>query len=544
MVNNWLSAIQKAFPALKKENINKTNLKFNIIENIDDTDITIEAAAENGICFSWVDNASHYLLSVMEAEGCTQYEIQDKLEVVFDNLFDNSSSELYAARNVIIDDMYGLEVLGGNESSDNKYDIFYGLYLSDGKDGYVITGFGDDEVEFVFEKLTGATRLFNRKEEPALINKGKSQDKEITALRKLAAKLMVDYDISWQILNCTFAVIDGRLDMNEPSSFLMLSKNGIEEMDFSEIYKEDKSFINEINELLSSISSYDISGFTVTLFKDGRYGITYYPVEEDEFDEEHEHIHDESCQHEHYYDEDNDYFPEHGNEKEYALNYMNNLHSEILSPVEKWDNGMVLIQNTENFTMVYPYYNTAENPFIEVNIIEDTDINDESCIEELGSQYGKYYPAMYDYFGEKVDELNLFSVLFYFKNNGENKVEASSLAYKEFVFDVFCAVEDGDESAEAVNLIAAADAFEKEFTAKPLMYITFDISSDNDTLSLCSKITGLSANGEEVLDNCNDIIKNILNNLQIVFDNTKYSTNSKTGRFTIFPNGKIGVQFI
>ena len=545
MVNNWLSAIQKAFPALKKENINKANLKFNIIENIDDTDITIEAAAENGICFSWVDNASHYLLSVMEAEGCTPYEIQDKLEVVFDNLFDNSSSELYAARNVIIDDMYGLEVLGGNESSDNKYDIFYGLYLSDGKDGYVITGFGDDEVEFVFEKLTGASRLFNRKEEPALINKGKSQDKEITALRKLAAKLMVDYDISWQILNCTFAVIDGRLDMNEPSSFLMLSKNGIEEMDFSEIYKEDKSFINEINELLSSISSYDISGFTVTLFKDGRYGITYYPVEEDEFDEEHEHIHDESCQHGHYYDdEDNDYFPEHGNEKEYALNYMNNLHSEILSPVKKWDNGMVLIQNTENFTMVYPYYNTAENPFIEVNIIEDTDINDESCIEELGSQYGKYYPAMYDYFGEKVDELNLFSVLFYFKNNGENKVDASYLAYKEFVFDVFCAVEDGDESAEAVNLIAAADAFEKEFTAKPLMYITFDISSDNDTLSLCSKITGLSANGEEVLDNCNDIIKNILNNLQIVFDNTKYSTNSKTGRFTIFPNGKIGVQFI
>ena len=76
------------------------------------------------------------------------------------------------------------------------------------------------------------------------------------------------------------------------------------------------------------------------------------------------------------------------------------------------------------------------------------------------------------------------------------------------------------------------------------MYITFDISSDNDTLSLCSKITGLSVNGEEVLDNCNDIIKNILNNLQIVFDNTKYSTNSKTGRFTIFPNGKIGVQFI
>ena len=225
---------------------------------------------------------------------------------------------------------------------------------------------------------------------------------------------------------------------------------------------------------------------------------------------------------------------------------MNNLHSEILSPVEKWDNGMVLIQNTENFTMVYPYYNTAGSPFIEVNIIEDTleDINDESCIEELGSQYGKYYPAMYDYFGEKVDELNLFSVLFYFKNNGENKVDASSLAYKEFVFDVFCAVEDGDESAEAVNLIAAADAFEKEFTAKPLMYITFDISSDNDTLSLCSKITGLSVNGEEVLDNCNDIIKNILNNLQIVFDNTKYSTNSKTGRFTIFPNGKIGVQFI
>ena len=191
MINNWLSVIQKAFPALKKENINKTNLKFNLIENIDDTEITIEAAAENGICFSWVDNECHYMLSVTEAEGCTQNEIQDKLEIVFDRLFDNSSSELYAARNVIIDDMYGLEVLGGNEISDNKYDIFYGLYLSDGKEGYVITGFGDDEVEFVFEKLTGASRLFNRKDMPALINKGKSQDKEITALRKLASKLMI-----------------------------------------------------------------------------------------------------------------------------------------------------------------------------------------------------------------------------------------------------------------------------------------------------------------------------------------------------------------
>lgn len=546
MINNWLSATQKAFPALKKENINKTSLKFSLIENIDDTDITIEAVAENGICFSWVDNANHYLLSVMEAEGCTQYEIQDKLEVVFDSLFDNTSSELYAARNVIIDDMYGLEVLGGNEISDNKYDIFYGLYLTDGKEGYVITGYGDDEVDFVFEKLTGASRLFYRKDEPALVNKGKSQDNEIAALRKLSAKLMIDYEISWQILNCTFAVKDGRLNTKEDVSFLMLSENGVEEMDFSEIYKEDKSFTNEINKLLASISAYDIAGFTVTLFKDGRYGITYYPVEEDEFDEEHEHIHDESCQHEHYYDdEDNDYFPEQGNEKEYALNYMNKLHSDILSPVEKWDNGMVLIQNTENFTMVYPYYNTADKPFVEVNIIEDSleDISDESYIEELGTQYGKYYPAMYDYFGEKVDELNLFSVLFYFKNNGDSQVDASSLAYEEFVFDIFCAVEDGDESVEAVSLIAAADAFEHEFTVKPLMYITFDVSSD-DNISLCSKVTGLSSNGKEVLECGNDTVQNILNNIQVVFNNDKYVTDNKKARFTVFPNGKIGVEFI
>lgn len=546
MINNWLSAIQKAFPALKKENINKTSLKFSLIENIDDTDITIEAVAENGICFSWVDNANHYLLSVMEAEGCTQYEIQDKLEVVFDSLFDNTSSELYAARNVIIDDMYGLEVLGGNEISDNKYDIFYGLYLTDGKEGYVITGYGDDEVDFVFEKLTGASRLFYRKDEPALVNKGKSQDNEIAALRKLSAKLMIDYEISWQILNCTFAVKDGRLNTKEDVSFLMLSENGVEEMDFSEIYKEDKSFTNEINKLLASISAYDIAGFTVTLFKDGRYGITYYPVEEDEFDEEHEHIHDESCQHEHYYDdEDNDYFPEQGNEKEYALNYMNKLHSDILSPVEKWDNGMVLIQNTENFTMVYPYYNTADKPFVEVNIIEDSleDISDESYIEELGTQYGKYYPAMYDYFGEKVDELNLFSVLFYFKNNGDSQVDASSLAYEEFVFDIFCAVEDGDENVEAVSLIAAADAFEHEFTVKPLMYITFDVSSD-DNISLCSKVTGLSSNGKEVLECGNDTVQNILNNIQVVFNNDKYVTDNKKARFTVFPNGKIGVEFI
>ncbi len=57
-------------------------------------------------------------------------------------------------------------------------------------------------------------------------------------------------------------------------------------------------------------------------------------------------------------------------------------------------------------------------------------------------------------------------------------------------------------------------------------------------------MTGLSVNGEEVLDNYNDTVKNILSSLQVVFDNTKYSNYNKTGRFTIFPNGKIGVQFI
>ena len=133
---------------------------------------------------------------------------------------------------------------------------------------------------------------------------------------------------------------------------------------------------------------------------------------------------------------------------------------------------------------------------------------------------------------------------FYFKNNGKNQTDSSSLAYKEFVFDIFCAVEDGDESAEAVSLIAAADAFEQEFAHKPLMYITFDVSNNDDVLSLCGKVTGLSVNGEEVLDNCNDTVKNILSSLQVVFDNRKYSNCSKTGRFTVFPNGKIGVQFI
>ena len=313
-------------------------------------------------------------MAVIGAEPCSKDEIQDKLEIVFDKMFGDTSSELYAARHVIIDDMYGLEVLGGNDTDDAKYDIFYGLYLTDGKESYVITGFGDDEVEFVFEKLTGASRLFNRKSEPALISKGKSNDKEIKAVRKLASKLYIDFEMDWQILNCTFSVHDGRLDTGRETSFLMLSEKGVEEMDFVEIYNEDKTFNEEISDLLSTIHAYDISGFTVTLFKDGRYGITYYPVEEDEFNEEddHDHNHDH-CHHEHYYDdEENDYFPEHGSEKEYALNYMNKLHADILSPVEKWDNGMVIIQNTENFTMVYPYYNTGSNPFIEVNIIEET----------------------------------------------------------------------------------------------------------------------------------------------------------------------------
>ncbi len=545
MKHNWLSTIQKVFPSLKKENINKYDLNFNIIENIDDTIIDIEAVAEHGICFSWKDDINNYLISVMEVDACTQYDIQDKLEEVFDKLFGDTSSELYAARNVIIDDMYGLEVLGGNESDNNKYDIFYGLYLSDGRDGYVIIGFGDDEVESVFEKLTGASRLFNRKNKQALYNNVSIEDKEILSLRKLASKLMIDYNINWQILNCTFSIHDGKLDKTQETSFLILTENGIKEIDFSEIYNENKSFDNEIAELLSSISSYDISGFTVTIFKDGRYSITYYPIEEDEFEEE-SHIHSEDCNHEHYYnDEDNDYFPTQDNAKEYALNYMNKLHADILSPVDKWDNGMVLIQNTENFTMVYPYYNIADKAFIEVNIIEDIsdEINNENCIEELGTQYGKYYPAMYDYFGEKVDELNLFSVLFYFKNDGLNNVDMSSLSYKEFVFDIFCAVEDGDESIKAINLIEVSDAFENLFIDKPLMYITFEVSY-NDEISLIGNVSALSINGEEELADYNNIANEILYKIQVLFDDTKFSDDNKAGKITIFPNGKIGIKFI
>lgn len=546
-MHKWLETIQKAFPELKQENVDKTVLKFDIIENIDDTMIKKEAASDNGLCFSWKDEENSYIMAVIGAEPCSKDEVQDKLEIVFDKMFGDTSSELYAARHVIIDDMYGLEVLGGNDTDDAKYDIFYGLYLTDGKESYVITGFGDDEVEFVFEKLTGASRLFNRKSEPALISKGKSNDKEIKAVRKLASKLYIDFEMNWQILNCTFSVHDGRLDTGRETSFLMLSEKGVEEMDFVEIYNEDKTFNEEISDLLSCIDAYDISGFTVTLFKDGRYGITYYPVEEDEFNEEDEHDHNhDHCHHEHYYDdEENDYFPEHGSEKEYALNYMNKLHADILSPVEKWDNGMVIIQNTENFTMVYPYYNTGSNPFIEVNIIEDTDENldDESYMEELGTLYGKYYPAMYDYFGDKVDELDLYTVMFYFKNNGLNQVENLSVAYKEFEFDVFCAVEDGDDSIWAVNLTAVSEIFDKAFAEKPLMYLSFE-AAYVDKLLLPGSINGLSSSGEEMFDEYISLTEQAGNNIIAFFESIDHADNNKKGIFTIFPNGKIGVKFI
>lgn len=540
-MQRWLDIITKSFPFLKNGRTGVDNVSFSILESVDDDILKIEKTSDKGICFSWSDNENSFLAAVIEEEGCSADEIQDKLEVIFDRLFENASSELYAARNVIIDDMYGLEVLGGNQINDTLYDVFYGLYLAGQEKSYVIIGFGNDEVENVFEKLTGLSRLFSRKPFPALINKGKSEDEEITAVRNLSKSLQPDFELDWQILNCTFYVKDGKLDTTQESSYLLLSKDGIEEMDYDELYKGSKDIDNSILSLLKHISVYDISGFTVTLFKDGRYGITYYPYEDETDEEEHDHSHDESCTHEHYYDdEDNDYFPTKGSEKEYALSYMNNLHSKILSPVPAWDKGMVLIQNTENFTMVYPYYSKDEKPYIEINIVENLpdDISDESYMEELGTEYGKYYPAMYDFFGERVDDENLFTVLFSFKNNGKNEVDEKSLIYKEFSFSYFTSVEELDESRTAVSLLNIADELENIFISKPYCCICIE-AEYKDNKPILQKVYGsLYDLKEEVIEN-RLVSSKVFDELNNLFK--EYSDKGSIFKLIIFPNGKAGI---
>lgn len=561
-MQRWLDIIQKGFPAFNKSVENNKDVSFTLLENIDEETVKLELTAPKGICFSFLSDDDKFLTLVMEDTPCEREEIEKRLEDIFDTLFGDISSELYAARYTIIDDMFGLEVLGGNQISDSTFDIFYGLYLTDEKSSYFIIGFGSDEAEVVFEKMTGVSRLFTRKPVPALINKGKSDHKEITALRSLANVLQPDIkDLDYQILNCSFYVVDGKLS-NQESSYLLLSEKGIKEMEYNELYNENKNIEKEISKFLKSISAYDITGFTVTLFKDGRYGVTYYPYdEEDEHDHDHrhehgscnhDHEHGECCSHDHhhehdeydaYYDEDNDYFPEKGSEKEYALSYMNNLHSSILEMVEKWDNGAILIQNTEHFTMVYPYYSKNNEPLTEVNIIEDLndDITEESIIEELGTQYGKYYPAMYDYFGERVDEENLFSVLFYFKNNGSNKVDIESVKYNEFSFNYFTSLEDGDESSIGVNLINIAQEFEKVFIKTPYLYITFLTAYTSENTILKDKIYGFTFNGTLEEINGGEYFNNIVKNIADIYNEKSFFIDKNECKFTIFPNGKIGI---
>lgn len=540
-MQRWLDIITKGFPFFKDKQTGNENVSFSILESIDDDTLKIEKTSDKGICFSWRDNENSFLAAVTEDDASQVDEIQDRLEVIFDRLFENTSSELYAARNVIIDDMYGLEVLGGNHISDSVYDVFYGLYLAGQEKSYVIIGFGNDEVENVFEKLTGLSRLFSRKPFPALINKGKSDDKEIACVRSLSQTLQPDYEMDWQILNCTFYVKDGKIDNNHEASYLMLTKDGMVEMEFDELYKDSKDIEGSIKALLQCIPVYDISGFTITLFKDGRYGVTYYPYEDEDDEEHHDHSHDESCTHEHYYDdEDNDYFPTKGSEKEYALSYMNNLHGKILSPIPAWDKGMVLIQNTENFTMVYPYYSKDEKPYIEINIVENLsdDISEESYMEELGTEYGKYYPAMYDFFGERVDEENLFTVLFSFNNNGKNEVDEKSLLYKEFSFIYFTSVEELDESSTAVSLINIADEMESIFIEKPYCFLSIEAEYKNSQ-ALVKNVCGYLSDFKEYTIENNKISNTVVENINNLFKENIISNGLLS--LIIFPNGKIGI---
>lgn len=283
-MENWIEAIKECY------NINEYDTKDEIYLSILDNGANgakILFNDNNLIALTWKNRNNDYIIAAGKVEPAEDLVLQDKLSYIISVVADDKNVNLYAAREVIIDDLRGIEVCCGIEFSD-KESIFYALYLSDSNEGYLITGFGNEKPEISFDELCGAARTFYRGQEPSVYFKGKESNDLFESIRHIAKITRPKKGIDWDIANITFSVDDGKI-LNNPS-VIIISKNNI-----SPYNSNDAIESSNLHSVLSSLSIYltniyDITGFTITNFYDGRYGITFYPISDEE-----EHNHSDDC---------------------------------------------------------------------------------------------------------------------------------------------------------------------------------------------------------------------------------------------------------
>lgn len=533
-MESWINAVKKCYGINNGGSVKKNSpaLSFGIFENNANQILTGKDCA----VYSWNVNGLDYLFAAGRGEKSLPDELQDKLEEVFDRLLgEDGEAILYAARYVIIDDMHGLEVCGETplEGVDT---VFYGLYLSDNEEGYYFTGFGSGEPEIVFDELTGASRYFYRKPAPATILKGKSTGPFFSAIRTLATEILPDKQIDWNIFNATFNVENGKFGGVPAIVVLYAGKPQV--YNAEEIYDE-KDFSEPISAFLEKLPSvYDISGFTVTNFKDGRYGLTYYPADEDYPEEE-------NCEHDHNHDDD-------GYNAEEAALLQKEAEEKIWGPSAKGKNDYEDLENVlQRLVMDIPA--SFDNDWrYGMGLI--TAYKDFVTLATFSSSGGRFHPVKM----KNELEITLLPVLelhypgwnafaFSFDREGENGVDIKSIKDEAFNFDVFIDAEDDEEIYEEDEyLLPIADFFHEELNNETMCvtYVTFKIAlGEEDGLFVIEPATAGTNNGVILVKSFGKYLPKISSIAEDIFEDYE---ECNTISITIFPDRKFGfyLEFI
>lgn len=525
-MKEWIKAVKNTFNVLDSKN--KLDLNFDMINGIKtNKHIKIELSGKNAVCFSWKNDDKENICAVIELNPFSRNDLTDKMEEIFDKFLKSSSAEIFAMRDVVIDDMYGLEISGLNLLDDNN-DLFYGMLLTDEVSSYAFIGFSNDDIEVAFSDITGVTRSFYRLPQPALIDNGKTNDKTITALREFAKYIKVEKDIEWYAVNLTFKVSDDGIVSDNPVATVFQHK-GIKEVSLKDIYNSKKDFVPYIDNFFAETSPNEMSAFSIVCFTDGRYGLTFHPIEEiseedsNLLDELNEHNHDHD--HHHHHDDEDEESIE-ATEEDYK-NVLSNIASLSIQEINnkiKYDSGMMLINFNNDYMVAYPYYSTGNEPYIEYDIPDSVDSIIEDSLSQLAMYMGKH-------------EDTIGSIMFKFSKDNSGNILKDSINFEIFTFTTFISVAEGSDSHLSSHLINIYDKFSESFNNNIVDYIYLKASlKNNKSIFIEEPVVN---NTESLLDS--SIYEKYIEDIHAELKNIFMKDDSNYIEIYMFPNGKIGV---
>lgn len=523
-MKEWIKAVKNTFNVLDKKN--KLDLNFDMINGIKtNKHIKIELSGKNAVCFSWKSNDKENICTAIELKPFSRNDLTDKMEELFDKFLNSNSVEIFAMRDVVVDDMYGLEISGLNLLDDNN-DLFYGMLLTDEVSSYAFIGFSNDDIEIAFSDISGVTRSFYRLPQPAVIDNGKTNDKTITALRDFAKYIKVEKDIEWYAVNLTFNVSDDGAVSDNPV-ITIFQHEGIKAVSLNDVYKSKKDFMPYIDNFFAETSPNEISAFSIVCYIDGRYGLTFHPIEEisdednnllnelNEHSHEHHHHHDEEDEDENIIATDEDY-----------KNVLSNIASLSLNEISSKINcntGMMLINFSDDYMVAYPYYSSENKPYVEYDIPDSVD----SLIEDNLSQLAEYMGRHEDTIG---------SIIFNFTKVDKGNILKDNINYEILTYTTFINIAEGSDSHLSSYLVNIYNQFADIFNNNVIDYIYMKAALKDDEVIIVEK--PVINNSGALLDN-----SSYENNIEIILSELKnifVEDDSNYVEIYMFPNGKIG----